>query len=88
MRFTWDQRKAASNLAKHGVSFEEGSTVFGDPLAVIVVDALHHERAIAIGMSARSRVLYVVHVETGATIRVISARRATSHERRGYEEAF
>ena len=87
MRFTWDPKKASSNLAKHRVSFEEASTVFGDPLAVIVRDAVDPEREIAIGMSEFFRVLVVVHVESEHTIRIISARRATSKERSDYEEA-
>lgn len=63
MRFIWDQKKAATNLAKHGVSFEEGSTVFLDPLALAKGDPAHEDRVIVIGVSARSRLLFVVHVE-------------------------
>ena len=83
----WDPKKASSNLAKHRVSFDEASTVFGDPLAVIVKDVVHREREIAIGMSEHFRVLVVVHVESEDIIRIISARRATSKERIDYEEA-
>jgi uncharacterized DUF497 family protein len=87
MRFTWDPEKAASNLRKHGVSFREASTVFGDPLAAMVVDALDPERAILVGQSDRGRVLLTVFVELAEDmIRIISARRATSHERNRYEE--
>ncbi len=87
MNFTWDPRKAASNKKKHGVSFEEAATVFGDPLALAVEDAVEPERTLLLGMSERLRVLVVVHVELAdETIRLISARRATSHERRRYEE--
>ena len=87
MNFTWDPRKAASNKKKHGVSFEEAATVFGDPLALVIEDAVEPERTLLLGMSERLRVLVVVHVELAdETIRLISARRATSHERRRYEE--
>jgi uncharacterized DUF497 family protein len=87
VNFTWDPRKAASNRKKHGVSFEEAATVFGDPLALAIEDAVDPERTLLLGTSERLRVLLVVHVELAdETIRVISARRATSHERRRYEE--
>jgi uncharacterized DUF497 family protein len=87
VNFTWDPRKAASNRKKHGVSFEEAATVFGDPLALAIEDAVDPERTLLLGTSARLRVLLVVHVELAdETIRLISARRATSHERRRYEE--
>jgi len=69
------------------VSFEEAATVFGDPLALSIEDAVSPERTLLLGMSARQRVLLVVHVELDDdTIRLISARRATSHERSRYEE--
>ena len=87
MNFTWDPRKAASNRKKHGVSFEEAATVFGDPLALVIEDAVDPERMLLLGMSERQRLLLVVHVEPSEdTIRLISARRATSHERKRYEE--
>ncbi len=93
MRFTWDPRKAESNLSKHGVAFDEAVTVFADPLAIIAEDAEHVERAIIIGQSTQARVLVTVFIETThvgeATedeTRIISARRATKHERRRYEE--
>ena len=87
MNFSWDERKAVSNLKKHGVAFEEASTVFADPLALAIDDALESERTLLLGMSNRQRLLLVVHVELDESrIRIISARRATSHERRRYEE--
>ena len=87
MQFTWDANKAASNLKKHGVSFDEVVTVFVDPLALYVEDVLHGERTILIGQSKKQRVLFTVFAELNEdTIRIISARRATSHERRRYEE--
>ena len=87
MDFSWDGRKAASNLKKHGVSFEEAMTVFADPLALAIEDALQPARTLLLGVSNRQRLLLVVHIELDeSSIRIISARRATSHERRRYEE--
>ncbi len=87
MRFTWDPKKAASNLNKHGVSFVEAASVFADPLAAMLEDALDPERAILVGQSEKGRVLLVVFIEqSGDTIHIISARRATSQERKRYEE--
>ena len=87
MRLTWDFKKAASNLKKHGVSFVEAASVFAHPLAALIEDAVDPERAILIGQSNKRRVLLVVFIEKSEdTIRIISARRATSHERKRYEE--
>jgi hypothetical protein len=89
MRFVWDRRKAAGNLAKHGVSFEEASTAIVDPLAIIGIDPDHlagETRWIAFGMSSRARVLVVVHTGESDTIRIISSRPATRRERKIYEE--
>jgi uncharacterized DUF497 family protein len=87
--FEWDSRKEARNQQKHGVSFREAATVFGDPLSTEFPDPDHsqdEERYIIIGMSRRGRILVVAHTERGDTIRIISARRATRDERRFYEE--
>lgn len=87
MNFSWDERKAASNLKKHGVSFDEAATVFADPLALAIEDMLDPERTLLLGRSNLQRLLLVVHVELDdSSVRIISARRATSHERRRYEE--
>ena len=89
LQFEWDSRKAASNLAKHGISFEEGATVFGDPLGRIVDDPRHSSeeaRLVLLGSSREERLLAVMFVDRGETIRIISARRATRRERRDYEE--
>lgn len=87
MRVVWDERKANLNERKHGVTLEEAATVFSDPLALIVEDIGHPENARVIGESDASRVLLVVFVErVGDVLRLISARRATLHERRRYEE--
>jgi uncharacterized DUF497 family protein len=86
-KFTWDEGKAASNLGKHGVSFVEAATVFVDRLALFTEDAIDPGRAILLGMSERQRLVLVVHAEIAdSVIRIISARLATSHERRRYEE--
>jgi uncharacterized DUF497 family protein len=87
VRCTWDARKAAANLRKHRVSFDEAASVFADPLALVIEDAVHPERSLLIGLSDRIRVVLSVYTEIDDdTIRIISARRATSHERRHYEE--
>ncbi|OGA45827.1 MAG: hypothetical protein A3G24_20120 [Betaproteobacteria bacterium RIFCSPLOWO2_12_FULL_62_13] len=88
MRITWDPKKAAQNLRDHGVSFEEASTVFGDSLAITIPDPDHsvgEERMITMGQSNVGQLLAVSHTEEGDTIHIISARRATSHERKDYE---
>jgi len=86
----WDPRKASSNLKKHKVSFEEASTVFGDILALTGTDPDHsvgERRWITFGESVRGRVLTVAHTDEGDVVRIISARKATPHERRLYEES-
>lgn len=88
MRFTWEN-KAAKNLTKHGVSFEEATTVFGDPLSVTYPDPDHsvdEQRFIIRGMSERGKILVVSHTDDGKLVRVISARDATYGERKSYEE--
>jgi uncharacterized DUF497 family protein len=89
LRFEWDPHKAAINHAKHSVSFEEAITVFGDPLGQITDDPRHsaeEERFVLLGQSDRRRLLVVMFTERGQAVRLISARRATSRERRTYEE--
>lgn len=86
MRFTWDRRKARANLRKHGVSFDEAQTAFDDELGAYYPDALHEARFVLIGYSKRYRLLYVVHAAVTADhIRIISARKATKHEKAHYE---
>ena len=86
MRFVWDARKEAANLRKHSVSFEEASSAFEDPLGVYYPDSLHDDRFILVGYSQRQRLLYVVHAEVKIDrIRIISARKATKHEKARYE---
>ena len=87
--FTWDVRKNAANVKKHGVDFREAATVFYDPLSITFPDEDHsddEERFLTIGASARGSVLVISHTEEGDTIRIISARAATPRERRFYEE--
>lgn len=88
--FEWDDEKAKSNLADHKVSFEEGTTVFNDVAVASMPDVDHsedEERYIAIGLSVKGRVLVVVYTERGYKTRIISCRKATSQERKAYEEA-
>lgn len=89
MNFSWDANKARSNLAKHTVSFEEASTVFADSLSVSIPDPLHsdeEERFILLGLSLHGRLIVVVHTEQDDIVRIISARLATAHERKQYEQ--
>lgn len=83
--FEWDAEKAAANAAKHGVTFEEATTVFLDLDYLLTRDVVEAERFVAIGMSSLARVLYVVHCERGQRLRIISARRATRREHEAYE---
>jgi uncharacterized DUF497 family protein len=86
--FEWDPSKAAANRRKHGVSFEEGVTVFDDPVVLLLADLEHGEpRIVAVGVSNRGRSLFVVSVEVDEDVmRIISARKATRSERSSYEE--
>ena len=86
--FEWDESKAAKNFRKHGVSFEEAATAFGDPFSITIYDPLHSEnedRFILLGMSGKNRLLVVVHTDRHEKIRIISARKAIQKERRQYE---
>jgi uncharacterized DUF497 family protein len=89
MQFEWDPKKAKLNLRKHKVPFEEAVTVFYDPLSATFDDAAHsigEQRFITVGFSSQDRLLVVSHIEKGTTLRIISARRATAHERKKHEE--
>ncbi len=89
MQFEWSKNKAASNLSKHKVSFEEAKTVFDDPLYVDFYDPDHsenEERYLIVGESNRGRLLIVSYSERGNSIRLISAREVTRTEREAYEE--
>ncbi len=89
LKFEWDETKALSNEAKHRVTFAEAATIFSDPLAYTFNDPDHsvnEARMLTFGMSNKGRILVVVHVEQKRHIRIISARRATKHERGIYEQ--
>lgn len=90
IQFEWDEVKALSNTEKHGVTFEEATTIFQDPFLVTFFDEYHSEyedRFISIGVSERQRLLLVVHADQdNNTIRIISARSATRRERETYEQ--
>lgn len=89
MECEWDSAKAASNLKKHGVSFEEAATSLADDLSVTGRDPEHswgESRFITFGVSSAGRLLVVSHTERGDVLRIISARPATKHERRIYEQ--
>ncbi len=88
MEFEWDPDKSEANLKKHGVSFHEASTVFGDPLAITFNDPDHsigEHRFLTFGHSRLNQLLVVVHTEQHGETRIISARRATKQERKIYE---
>jgi uncharacterized DUF497 family protein len=85
--FEWDGEKAESNRKKHGVSFEEAMTVFGDPLGRLVDDPEHsrgEERFVLFGRSKAGRLLAVMHTERSRALRLISAREMTPTERKQY----
>lgn len=89
LTFEWDEVKARDNFKKHKVSFEDCKTIFNDPFLFTFPDNKHsarEERYINIGISANGQVLVLTHTERGEKIRIINCRKATSRERRFYEE--
>jgi hypothetical protein len=87
--FAWDPWKGKSNLAKHGVSFDEARTVFDDPLFLVFADPDHsteEDRFLIMGRSRQGRLLVVSYTERSDTVRIISARHATRQERKVYAE--
>ena len=87
--FEWDDAKAAGNLKKHRVSFDEAVSVFGDSQAITFVDTEHSEsedRSRTYGISSKGRLLVVVHTERKNYVRIISARKATKYEKSIYEQ--
>lgn len=89
LRFEWDSRKAHLNREKHGITFEEASTVFADSLSLTIPDTPHsvdEDRYITIGTSTRGRLVVAVHTGRNDIIRIISARKATRNERKQYED--
>lgn len=88
MKFEWDARKDRENRRKHGISFQEATTVFGDPLAGTIPDPDHSRgelRYLTIGHSSNDRLVVVSHTEEGENFRIISAREANAHERKTYQ---
>jgi uncharacterized DUF497 family protein len=89
LEFEWDPSKAASNARKHRVSFKEACTAFADPRSLTIPDPEHskmEDRFVLLGVSTSGRLLVVVYTERGDRVRIISAREATAHEHKQYEE--
>lgn len=89
VNFEWNSEKATGNLVKHGISFHEAATIFGDPLALTHVDSKHshnEDRFLTYGHSLTGRLLIVAHTDRGNRTRIISARLVTRRERKHYEE--
>ena len=89
MDFEWDDAKAESNAEKHGVSFAEAMTIFADTLSVTGYDPRHsdeEDRFLTMGMSVDGRLLLVSHTDRADAVRIISAREASRHERKDYED--
>ncbi|MFQ5676618.1 MAG: BrnT family toxin [bacterium] len=85
MEFEWDPDKSDANLEKHGITFHEASTIFGDPMAITFNDPDHsrgEQRFLTFGYSRMAQLLVVVHAERHGRTRIISARRATRRERK------
>jgi uncharacterized DUF497 family protein len=90
VNFEWDNDKARRNLLKHGVSFDDASTAFSDPLSITIEDPDHSVgelRLLLLGQTLGGKLVVVAHLDDGETVRIISARLAERHERREYEEA-
>jgi len=89
LNFEWDEEKAEANVKKHRVSFDEATTVFIDPFSITIPDPDHsvdEQRYVDLGSSDKGRVLVVVYTERASNVRIISCRKATSSERKLYEE--
>ena len=90
LKFEWDKRKAVLNIKKHGVSFEDAATAFGDPLSVTIHDPKHsdHEdRFLLLGETQDKKLVVVAHTDRKDTIRLINARPATRQERKDHEKS-
>jgi uncharacterized DUF497 family protein len=88
LRFEWNSKKALLNIRKHGITFEEATTIFGDSLSLTIPDPYHsigEDRFVTIGTSVKGRILVVVHTDRHDVIRIISARKAAKYERKQYE---
>jgi uncharacterized protein len=88
VQFEWDPEKAQRNLTKHGISFDEAASVFGDPLALTIDDPDHsreERRFLTTGVTKSQRLVVVAHTDRNEGVRIISAREATRGERKQYE---
>jgi hypothetical protein len=88
VQFEWHTEKAQENLIKHGISFDDAATVFGDPLAVTIDDPDHsqeEQRLLTTGLSQRQRLIIVAHTDRDGRVRIISVRDVTPAERKQYE---
>jgi uncharacterized protein len=85
--FEWDAEKSRTNESKHDVSFMEASRAFTDPYAIDLPDLVHPERLLLLGMTMPERLLCVVYTErtSSGNLRIISARKASSHEKKTYQ---
>ncbi|MBA3613055.1 MAG: BrnT family toxin [Nitrospirales bacterium] len=91
MRFEWNSSKAQFNFSKHGISFEEATTIFGDPLSITSPDPDHSQeeaRWITIGVSTNLKTIVVVHTDRSEAVRIISTRLATKREKGCYEHGI
>lgn len=87
LEFEWDPRKARANAVKHGIAFEEATSVFEDPLALTVSDdRFDEQRFFTVGRSRRGKIIVIAHADRGDRVRIISARQATRREREQYEQ--
>jgi uncharacterized DUF497 family protein len=89
LTFEWDESKEKTNMRKHNVGFDEGKTIFNDPFLLTFPDMDNsddEERYVSIGLSDRDRILVLIHTDRQGRIRIISCRKATTRERRYYEE--
>lgn len=89
LTFEWDEAKAALNLRKHKIGFDEAKTIFDEPFLLTFLDQTNSDeesRYISIGTSSKTRILVVVHTDRRGNIRIISCRKATPSERKAYEE--
>jgi uncharacterized protein len=87
LRFQWDPEKSRINRNKHGISFDEAATAFGDPIAITIDDVDHsdaEDRYVTIGSTRRHIVVIICHTDRAGFIRIISARKANKHEREQY----
>ena len=88
MKFSWNPAKDQQNISKHGISFQEATTAFGDPLAGTIPDPDHsvgEQRFLTIGRTSNGRLIVVSHMEDNDSVRIINARDTTAHERKTYE---